>query len=140
MKKYIREFMFRGLIFGGFGPIVLAIIYFIISIFDSTITFTGREILLGTISVYLLAFVHAGVSVFNQIEEWGINKATGVHFAVLYVAYSFCYLVNTWIPFDAKVFLIFTGIFILVYAVVWTIVFLCVRKSGKQINNLLSKQ
>ncbi len=140
MKKYLKEFLIRGLMFGGFGPIILAIIYFIISKVDKTITFTGSEILLGTISVYLLAFVHAGASVFNQIEEWGLNKSIGVHFTVLYFAYSACYLLNTWIPFDLKVYLIFTGIFIAVYAVVWTVVYLCVRTSGRKINYMLNKQ
>ena len=140
MKKYWKEFFLRGLMFGGFGPIILAIIYFIISKVNKNITFTGSEIFLGTVSVYLLAFVHAGASVFNQIEEWGINKSVGVHFALLYLAYSACYLLNTWIPFDGKVFLIFTGIFVAVYAVVWTVVYLCVRNSGKKINNLLTKQ
>lgn len=140
MKKYIKEFLLRGLMFGGFGPIILAIIYFIISEFDKNIIFTGREILLGTVSVYILAFVHAGASVFNQIEEWGLNKSIGIHFSVLYFAYSFCYLLNTWIPFDLKVFLIFTGIFVAVYAVIWTIVYLCIRNSGKKINYVLNKQ
>lgn len=139
MKKYIKEFLLRGLIFGGFGPIILAIIYFIISRVDKSITFRGDEILLGTVSVYLLAFVHAGASIFNQIEEWGLNKSIGVHFAVLYFSYSACYLFNTWIPFDIKIFLIFTGIFIAVYAVIWTIVYLCVRNSARKINYVLNK-
>lgn len=139
MKKYLKEFLIRGLIFGGFGPIILAIVYFVISKYVKNITFTGEEILLGTVSVYILAFVHAGASVFTQIEEWGLNKSIGVHFAVLYVAYSLCYVINAWIPFDIKIFLIFTGIFIAVYAVVWTTVYLCVRNSGRKINNLLNK-
>ena len=124
----------RGLIFGGFGPIVLAIVYYVISLFVSDITFSGKEILTGMISVYLLAFVHAGASIFNQIEEWGICKSIGAHFSVLYVAYSVCYLLNSWIPFDIKVFLIFTAIFVAVYSVVWIIVYMCVKKSCKIIN------
>ncbi|MBR5232862.1 MAG: DUF3021 domain-containing protein [Clostridia bacterium] len=140
MKKYLKEFLIRGLLFGGFGPIILAIIYFIISKINKNITFTGSEIFLGTVSIYLLAFVHAGASVFNQIEEWGINKSVGVHFVVLYFAYSACYLLNTWIPFDGRVFLIFTGIFVAVYAVVWTIVYLCVRNSEKKLNSLLNNK
>ena len=137
MKKYVKEFFLRGLMFGGFGPIVLAIVYYVISLFVSDITFSGKEILIGTISVYLLAFVHSGASVFNQIEEWGICKSIGVHFSVLYVAYSVCYLINSWIPFDIKVFLIFTAIFVAVYSVVWIIVYMCVKKSCKIINECL---
>lgn len=137
MKKYVKEFFLRGMMFGGFGPIVLAIIYYIVSVVDTSTIFEGKEILSGIISVYLLAFVHAGASVFNQIEQWGINKSITVHFATLYLAYSICYLINTWIPFDIKVFGIFTGIFVATYTVVWIIVYLCVRKSGKRINDRL---
>ena len=128
MNKYLKEFMTRGLMFGGFGPIVLAIVLFFIWKFVPDTQLQGDEILIGTVSVYILAFVHAGASVFPQIDEWGLNKSIGVHFATLYVAYSICYLLNSWIPFDIKVFGIFTAIFVVVYAIVWTIVYLCVRR------------
>ena len=60
MKKYVKEFFFRGMMFGGFGPIVLAIIYYIVSVVDTSTIFEGKDILSGIISVYLLAFVQAG--------------------------------------------------------------------------------
>ena len=128
----------RGLIFGGFGPIILGIVFFCISIFHHGITFGGTEILLGIISVYILAFVHAGASIFNQIEEWGLNKSIAYHFGTLYIAYSLCYLINSWIPFDLKIFGIFTAIFVGVYFVIWTIVYLCVRSASKKINTKLN--
>lgn len=134
MNKYVKEFFLRGLMFGGFGPIILAIIYFIISKIHPETVLNGTEILLGVISVYLLAFIHAGASVFNQIEEWGLNKSIACHFGTLYVAYSFCYLVNTWIPFDIKIFGIFTAVFIAIYFVVWIIVYLSVRNCSKKLN------
>lgn len=134
MNKYLKSFLLRGLIFGGFGPVILGIVYFCISIFHHEITLDGTEILLGIISVYILAFVHAGASIFNQIEEWGLNKSIAYHFGTLYLAYSLCYLINSWIPFDIKVFGIFTAIFIGVYFVIWTIVYLCVRNASKKLN------
>ena len=107
---------------------------------DDDVTVHGRtEFLLGTVSVYLLAFVHAGASVFNQIEAWGINKSIGWHFGVLYATYSICYLINTWIPFDLKIFGIFTGIFIAVYAIVWITVYICVKHTVKKTNEQLRK-
>ena len=139
MKKYFKEFMLRGLMFGGFGPIILSIILFFIWKFVPGTQFQGDEILLGTVSIYILAFVHAGASVFNQIDEWGLNKSIGMHFATLYVAYSVCYLLNRWIPFDLKVFGIFTAIFVAVYAVVWTIVYLCVKRTSHMIVDSLKK-
>lgn len=134
MNKYLKAFLLRGLIFGGFGPVILAIIYFFISLFHPETVFSGTEIFLGTLSTYILAFVHAGASVFNQIDEWGLNKSIACHFGTLYVAYSICYLLNSWIPFDIKVFGIFTAIFIGVYLVIWTIVYLCVRNASKKLN------
>lgn len=137
MNKYLKEFLHRGLMFGGFGPIILAIIYFIISKLDNEITFAGNEILLGVITVYLLAFVHAGASVFNQIDKWGLSKSIGCHFVTLYVAYTICYLINSWIPFDIKVFLIYTAIFVALYFVIWSIVYLSVKSSSKKLNDKL---
>ena len=134
MNKYVKEFFLRGLMFGGFGPIILAIIYFIVSKIHPETVLNGTEILLGVISVYLLAFIHAGASVFNQIEEWGLNKSIACHFGTLYVAYSLCYLINTWIPFDIKIFGIFTAVFIAIYFVVWIIVYLSVRNCSKKLN------
>ena len=122
MNKYVKAFLLRGLVFGGFGPIILAIIYFIVSKCDKSITFGGQEILLGVVSIYLLAFVHAGASVFNQIEEWGLNKSITFHFGTLYLAYAACYFINSWLPFDIIAFLIFTLVFLAVYVVVWLIV------------------
>lgn len=140
MNKYLKEFFHRGLMFGGFGPIILAIIYFIISKSVPEITFSANEFLLGTITVYLLAFVHAGASIFNQIESWGLSKSIGFHFVTLYIAYTICYLINSWIPFDIKVFLIYTAIFIVVYFVIWAIVYFSVKNSSKKINAKLNKQ
>lgn len=137
MNKYLKEFLHRGLMFGGFGPIILAIIYFIISKLDNEITFAGNEILLGVITVYLLAFVHAGASVFNQIDKWSLSKSIGCHFVTLYVAYTICYLINSWIPFDIKVFLIYTAIFVALYFVIWSIVYLSVKSSSKKLNDKL---
>ena len=139
MKRYRKEFLLRGMMFGGFGPVILAVVYYIVNKTGVQTVFSGDEVIRGILSVYLLAFVHAGASVFNQIEEWGISKSIGAHFSVLYLAYSVCYLVNSWIPFDIKVFGFFTLIFITVYFVVWAIVYLCIKRSSKLINSKLNK-
>ena len=139
MNKHIKNFLTRGLIFGGFGPIILSIIFYINSLVVSGITFGGKEIFLSTISVYLLAFVHAGASVFPQIEEWGITKSLGIHFLSLYVVYSLCYFVNSWIPFNLNMFLLFTAIFAAVYIVICSIVITCIHISSKKINAKLNK-
>ncbi|MBR5247316.1 MAG: DUF3021 domain-containing protein [Clostridia bacterium] len=137
MNKYVKEFLHRGLMFGGFGPIILGIIYFIISKKLDGFILSGTEILLGIISTYILAFVHAGASVFNQIEHWSIAKSLLCHLSTLYVAYSLCYVVNTWIPFEPKMLLIFTAVFMAIYFVIWGIVYITIKITSKKINEKL---
>lgn len=137
MNKYVKEFLLRGMAFGGFGPIIASIVYFIISLCTENFTLNGREVLIGIVSTYILAFVHAGASVFNQIENWPIAKSLLIHLATLYVSYIGCYLVNSWIPFDWKVILIFTAIFVVTYLIIWLIVYLVVKNTSKKFNENL---
>lgn len=134
MNKYVKEFFHRGLMFSGFGPIILGIVYFILSKIINNFTLSGGEVLSGIISTYLLAFVQAGATVFNQIENWGISKSLLCHLLTLYVAYSLCYVANTWIPFEPKVLLIFTVIFMAFYFIVWGIVYSIVKTTSKNLN------
>ena len=137
MNQYVKQFLHRGFLFAGLGPIVLAIIYLILSHTVAGFSLSGDEVFLGILSVYLLAFVHAGVSVFNQIEEWSLGKSLFCHLGSLYLAYSLCYLLNRWIPFRVIAFLIFTAAFVLGYFVIWLTVFLIVRATSKRLNKKL---
>ena len=134
MNKYVKAFLHRGLIFGGFGPIVTAIVYFIISLAVENVVLNSTQILTITISTYTLAFIHAGASVFNGIEHWPVAKSLFFHLASLYLAYSLCYLINAWIPFEPMVFVIFTAIFLVVYFVIWITVYLTTRSVSRKIN------
>lgn len=140
MKKYVKEFMHRGLIFGGFGPIVIGIIYMVISNFETDFSLSAGEVLLAIVSTYLLAFLQAGATVFNQIEHWPLPKSLFCHFITLYLAYSLCYVLNSWIPFDGKVLLIFSLIFIVTFFAIWFIVYFCVRATSKQFNKKIEEK
>lgn len=137
MKEYIKVFLLRGMIVGGFGPIIAAIIYLILSLTVDNFSLSGNEVFLGIISTYLLAFIQAGASIFNQIEKWPIGKSLLVHLSVIYVAYVGCYLLNSWIPFEWIAILIFSAIFIAVYLSVWLTVFLFVKNASKKLNENL---
>ena len=137
MNKYVKNFLLRGLIFGGFGPIILAIIYAILHVTDSSFYLNGIQTSIAIISIYLLAFVQAGASVFNQIESFSLPKSLLCHLSSLYVVYVLCYLVNNWIPFNVNVLLIFTAIFLTVYFVVWMTVFTLVKITSKKFNDKL---
>lgn len=137
MNKYVKEFLHRGLIFGGFGPIITAIVMLILSHTINDFTLTGNEMFLGVVSTYVLAFVHAGTSVFHQIEHWSLMKALLCQLGTLYAAYVTTYLVNCWIPFNLSVVLIFTAIFVVTYLVIWGIVYLCVKNTSRKLSKKL---
>lgn len=136
MNKLLKNFILRGLIFGGFGPIVFGIIILIISMTEKY-TFSGASVFIGILSTYILAFIHAGCSVFNEIERWSLVKSIGFHFVTIYVAYTLCYLINKWIEFKLKVLLIYTVVFIVSYFIIWIIVYLIIRKQTKRMNERL---
>ncbi len=137
MNKYFKEFLHRGLMFSGFGPIVFGIIVLCISFINDIAEHTTYDILMGIVSTYAIAFVQAGATVFNQIEHWSVPKSMFCHFGLLYVVYSLSYIANSWIPFKAEVLAVFTIIFVAVFFTIWGIVYLCVRNTSKKINKKL---
>ena len=137
MKNPVKEFFHRGLVFGGFGPIITAIIIYIVSLSGEAVSLSAGGLLLAVVSTYLLAFVHAGSTVFNQIENWPVMKSMLWQFLTLYVAYVTCYLLNAWIPFDFSFIIVFTAIFIATYFAIWLIVFLSVKNLKSKMNKQL---
>lgn len=139
MNKYLKNYLYRGLIFGGFGPVITGIVFLILSFFIKDLSVSGLDFFTAIISTYVLAFVCAGSSVFNQIEHWSIAKSLVFHLSSYYLAYIFCYLINSWIPFDLGFILVFTAIFLALYFVIWTIVYVCIKITSKKMSAKLKK-
>ena len=135
MNQYVKNYLQRGIAFGGFGPIVAGLVFWILQLAGVEVVLSGAQVLIAIVSTYILAFVQAGSSVFNQIEEWPLAKSMGFHFISLYIVYVGCYLVNRWIPFAWEVIAIFTGVFVTVYLAVWITVYLVTRAVSKKLNN-----
>ena len=123
--------------FSGLGPVTAALVIFIISRFEDSLQLSASQVLIMAVSTYILAFVQAGATVFNQIEHWSVPKSLACHFSSLYAVYVFTYLVNTWIPFNINVILVFTAIFVATFFIIWTVVFLAVRHLSRKLNKNL---
>ena len=137
MNNYLKSFLHRGVIFAGFGPIVLGIVFWCIELCGVELKLGGSELLLAIFSTYVLAFVQAGASVFNQIEEWPITKSLFCHFSLLFVIYSITYIMNRWIPFEPLMLLFFCLVFTLSYFAIWFTVYLLTRSHTKKLNSKL---
>lgn len=134
MNRYVKQFLHRGLIFGGFGPLILGIIFYFIDLSGTNLMLDGGSILLAIVSIYVLAFVQAGASVFNQIEHWSVGRSLFFHFSSLFLVYSLTYILNSWIPFEPAVLLIFCLVFVAVYFATWLTVYFSTKAYTKRLN------
>ena len=139
MKKFCLEFLKRGLLAAGGGPIILAIIYGILGANGTVTALTPNEICKGIITVTLMAFIAAGIQVIYQTERLPLISATLIHGAVLYLDYLIMYLLNDWIPRDFKSLSVFTVIFVLGYALIWVGIYLFTKRKTDNLNKKISK-
>ena len=138
-RKHWKEFFLRGAVFGGLGCVVVATVYLIVGLTTGDTAMTTLGFFRATVSGYVLAFVVAGASVFHQVEQWGLAKATLLHLAVLYAAYLGANLLNGWLPSDWVSVGIFTGAFVVIYLVIWAIVTASVVATARKLNNKIGK-
>lgn len=135
MKQHIKQFCLRGLTAAVGGPVVLAIIYGILGKCGVIKCLPPGEVTLGILSITLMAFIAAGITVVYTVEQLPLPMAILIHGGVLYVDYLLMYLLNDWIPKGGIG--IFTLIFGLGYAAVWLVIYLSIRIKAAQINKKL---
>lgn len=132
MKKFIHEFIRRGLMAAAGGPVVLAIVYGILGATGAADSLTPGEACMGILSVTLMAFIAAGITAVYQVERLPIASAIAIHGSVLYLDYLIMYLLNSWIPKGGIGF--FTVIFIAGYALVWVCIYTSIKIKTERLN------
>ena len=140
MKRKSLEFIRRGLLSCGFGPIVLVVLYAILHHQCNVQTLTVREVCLGILSLSVLAFVAGGMNVIYQIEQLPLMAAILIHGGVLYLCYLATYLVNGWLERGTMPILVFSCIFVLGYLVVWAIIFAINKKNTARLNEIIKQK
>ena len=138
--KFIKDFALRGLVAMGFGPIVLAIIYLILGFTGVATNIGVYEMVVGVLTMTVLAFMCGGMTAVYQIESLGLSKAITLHGITLYIAYAVVYLVNGWLKDGLISFIVFTVIFIVGYALVWIVIYLITRNGANKLNSKLKNR
>ena len=137
MKKYIKEFCKRGLVAFGFGPIIMAVVYFALEWGGVYDTFSFSEVAKQILLVSTMAFFAAGITVVYQIEKLPLPIAILIQATVLYIDYIVVYLVNGWLKKSLLPIVIFTAIFVVSYAIVWIFVYAFSKRSARRLNEKL---
>ena len=138
MKKYIKEFTKRGLMWGAWGgPAILAIVWLCLKAAGVVNVLTVDEVVYGIFSTIILGFIAAGISVVYQIESIPKGIAGLIQGGVLYIDYMVIYLLNGWLPAD-KI-LAFTIIFVAIFVIIWLCMYIPIRMKIAKLNKMLSK-
>ena len=135
--KYYKQFILRGILAMGFGPIVLAIIYAILGAVGVAEFVSVGEMTLGILTITALAFLAGGITIVYQIEELALSKAITAHGIILYLAYAVVYLFNNWLAEGIIPFIIFTIVFVVGYLLVWLIIYFITKRGTDNINKRL---
>ena len=139
MKKFWKEFFLRGLICAAGGPLVLAVIYGILGATGAVESFSPGEVCTGILSITLLAFIAAGMTAIYQMEQLPLPTMILLHGGALYLTYLLTYLLNGWLLNQFVPILVFTGIFIAGYALIWLIIYFVTKAKAEKINKMLKR-
>ena len=140
MRKFVLDFLRRGVVVCGFGPLVLAVIYLFLKGFGVVETLTVEEVCIGIFSLTALAFVAGGIPTIYQVERLPLMAAILLHGVVLYLGYLATYLLNDWLDGGIVPVIVFTAIFIVGYLVIWAIIYLIIKRNTGKLNETLKKK
>lgn len=140
MKQFIRDFLLRGLMAGGFGPPVLAVSYLVLQRYAGVQTVTVAELCRGIFSLWALAFLAGGMNAIYQLEQLPLAAAVLLHGGVLYLGYLGTYLLNGWLQQGTAPLLVFSVVFALGYLAVWAVICATTRRRAARLNRLLRQK
>ena len=140
MKKMLREFCLRGMIAAGFGPLVLGTVYLVLYKQGLMESITIPQLCIGIFSITALVFVVGGVNVIHHVEQIPLMVAILIQGLILYGCYLVVYLINGWLIWGLTPVLVFTGIFVLAYFIIWIVIHSLARKNTAEVNEILKQK
>lgn len=137
MKKFVLEFLRRGFVAAGIGPIILAIFYLILQQTAAVETLSVNQVCIGIFSITALAFIAGGMNAIYQIERLPLMVAILIHGSVLYISYLGTYLLNDWLDWGIMPIVVFSAIFVVGYIVIWAIIYSIIKRNTNKLNEML---
>ncbi len=140
MKKFVLEFLRRGFVASGIGPIILAIVYMILQQTAAIETLSVNQVCIGIFSITALSFIAGGMNAIYQIERLPLMVAILIHGSVLYISYLGTYLLNDWLDFGVIPIVVFSAIFVVGYIVIWAIIYSIIKSNTAKLNKMLNQK
>ena len=89
------------------------------------------------VGLALLAFIAAGMTAIYQREQLPLPMMILLHGGALYLAYIATYLLNGWLKNALIPILVFTGIFLAGYGIIWLMIYLIEKAKAEKLNRIL---
>ena len=140
MKSFMSDFVRRGLVACGLGPVVLAVVYLILHRCGVVDSLSVGEMCTGIFSLAALAFVAGGLNALYRIERMPLMAAVTVHGGALYLGYLATYLLNGWLSLSKTPVLVFSAIFVVGYLAVWAVIYVSVHIRTQKLNQALNQK
>ena len=140
MKNTVLEFLRRGIVAMGIGPLVLAVLYLILRARGVMETLSVDQVCIGIFSLSALAFVAGGINVVYHIERLPLMVAILIHGVVLYFGYLATYLLNDWLDRGAVPLLAFSSIFVVGYLTIWAVIYSVIKNRTTRLNKMLKRK
>ena len=138
MKKFIKEFCVRGMMFAWGGPVIMAVVWLCLKASGVLSELSVGQAALGIFSTTLMAFVAAGISVVYQMENLPKPFAGLSQASVLYIDYLGIYLLNGWVPVNKIG--VFTLIFVGGFVLIWSSIYIPIRVKVAKMNKMMRRQ
>ena len=139
MKQFLKDFLLRGMVAAGFGPMALVIFYLITAHHGGAQSLSVNEVCTGIVSLTALAFIAGGMNAIYRIERLSLMAAITIHGAVLYGSYLATYLINGWLEQGRGPVLVFSTIFFAGYLAVWAAIYFITRSNTARINEIMKQ-
>lgn len=140
MKQTLISFLKRGLTFCAGGPVVLAVVYGILGATGAATSLDPLDVCRGILTVTVMAFIAAGMTVVYNNEKLPLFTAILLHGVALYLDYILVYLLNGWLIAEWTPVLVFTGCFVVGFALVWGLIYFFTKRSADRLNRMLQRK
>ena len=135
----MKVFLHRGALFCGLGPVIAAVVYIFLSASGTVTSITVSTYIREVFTATLMAFIAAGISAVYTVEKLALPLAGLIQGAVLLLDYLSIYLLNGWLTPSLPVIVIFVAAFVAAFAAIWLLVYWCVQRQIKKLNERLGK-
>ena len=140
MKRFVLEFLRRGIIASAVGPVVLAVVYLILQQVEGVQSLSVNDVCIGILSLTALAFFAGGMNAIYQVERLPLMMAILIHGLVLYLGYLITYLLNDWLDIGVIPIIVFSAIFVVGFIVIWIAIYYAIRRKTMKLNEMLNKK